>query len=356
VSRRRLAVLAAVTVAVAAGAGGVVWTRGGDPHAASASTASSGAQTATATRKDLAETQDVSGTLGYGGTTEVSLGGGHGTVTALAAVGSVIDRNGKLGEVDGLPVVLLLGDRPMWRNLDDKATVGADIEQLESNLIALGYGTRASLGPNQTWSQATTDAVKRWQAALGRTQSGAVAMGDVVFLPGPVRVADHTGASAGGAGGGGGLKVTGTARLVAVDLNAKYQTLVKPGQGVQVELPNGSKTPGTVTSVGTVATAQQGQDPTLPLVVSLNDQSAGAGLDQAPVTVHIVTNQATGALAVPVGALLALSEGGYAVEKVNAPTAPRPTSLVPVKLGTFADGWVQVTGDVKQGDKVVTAQ
>jgi hypothetical protein len=356
VSRRRLAVVAALTVALAAGAGGVVWTRGGDPHAASASTASSGAQTATITRKDLAETQDVSGTLGYGGTTDVSLGGGHGTVTGLAAVGSVVDRGAKLGEVDGLPVVLLFGDRPMWRNLDEKASAGADIEQLESNLIALGYGTRASLGPNQTWSQATTDAVKRWQAALGRPQSGAVAMGDVVFLPGPVRVADHTGASAGGAGGGGGLKVTGTARLVTVDLNAKYQTLVKPGQGVQVELPNGSKTPGTVTSVGTVATAQQGQDPTLPLVVSLNDQSAGAGLDQAPVTVHIVTNQATGALAVPVGALLALSEGAYAVEKVNAPTAPRPTSLVPVKLGTFADGWVQVTGDVKEGDKVVTAQ
>ena len=32
------------------------------------------------------------------------------------------------------------------------------------------------------------------------------------------------------------------------------------------------------------------------------DQHAGAALDQAPVTVHIVTSQATGVLAVPVGA------------------------------------------------------
>jgi hypothetical protein len=357
VSRRRLTVLGALAVAIAAGSAGVVWTRGGDPHAASASTTSSDVQTATVTRRDLAETQNVSGTLGYGDTTDVSLGAGHGTVTSLAPVGAVVDRGGELGEVDGLPVVLLFGGRPMWRTLDDKATAGADVEQLESNLIALGYGTAVTLGPNQTWSQATTDAVKRWQGALGRPQTGSVAMGDVVFLPGPVRVAEHTGASAGGAGGGGGgLKVTGTTRLVTVDLNAKYQTLVKPGQAVQVELPNGSNTPGTVASVGTVATAQQGQDPTLPLVVSLNDQSAGAGLDRAPVTVHIVTNQASGVLAVPVGALLALSEGGYAVEKVNTATAPRPTSLVPVKLGTFAGGWVQVTGEVKEGDKVVTAQ
>jgi putative peptidoglycan binding protein len=351
VIRRRLAALAVVTAA-AVGVAGVVWARGdGGADAASTAGDKGSAQTAKVTRKDLAETQDVSGTLGYGGTTDVPIGGGHGTVTGLAPVGAIVDRGGKLGEVDGLPVVLLIGERPMWRNLDQTAGAGADVEQLEANLIALGYGSRATLGPNQTWSQATTDAVKRWQAALGRPQTGTVAMGDAVFLPAAVRVADH---SSGGGGGGSGLKVTGTARLVTVSLAAKYQTLVKPGQTVQVSLPDGSTTPGTITSVGTVATAQeQDQDPTLPVVVTLTDQHAGAGLDQAPVTVHIVTSQATGVLAVPVGALLALSEGGYAVEKV---TATGTTTLVAVQLGTFADGWVQVTGAVSEGDKVVTAQ
>jgi hypothetical protein len=170
-----------------------------------------------------------------------------------------------------------------------------------------------------------------------------------------VRVASH---STGGAGGGGNssLQVTSTTRVVTVDLDAKYQSLVRSGQGVQVELPDGSTTHATISSVGTVATAgQNGSSPTIPVVVTIDDQHAGAGLDQAPVTVHIVTSQATGVLAVPVGALLALSEGGYAVEKVDR-TAATGTRLVAVKLGTFADGWVQVTGSLAAGDKVVTAQ
>jgi hypothetical protein len=232
----------------------------------------------------------------------------------------------------------------MWRNLDEHATDGVDIEQLESNLIALGYGTRATLGPNHTWSQATTNAVKRWQHAVGRPETGAVAMGDVVFQPGAVRVAAHSAS---------GLKVSGTTRIVTVDLDAKYQSLVKPGQAVQVELPDRSNTPGTITAVGNVATARQGQDPTLAVVVTLQDQGAAGSLDQSPVTVHIVTSQASGVLAVPVGALLALSEGGYAVEKV---TGSGTTTLIGVRLGTFAGGWVQVTGAVNAGDEVVTAQ
>jgi hypothetical protein len=141
---------------------------------------------------------------------------------------------------------------------------------------------------------------------------------------------------------------------VSVSLAAKYQTLAKSGEAVRVELPDGSTTPGTISSVGTVATAaQQGQDPTVAVVVTLNDQHAGAGLDEAPVTVHITTSEAKGVLAVPVGALLALAEGGYAVEKV---TGPGTTSIVGVQAGTFADGWVQITGAVNEGDKVVTAQ
>lgn len=352
-NRRRKVVLATIVV-LAIGAGSAAVIRSGNgAHAEGSRPTNPGAHTATVTRKDLAETQDVSGTLGYGATIDVTIGSGHGTVTGLAPVGTVVDRGGKLGEVDGLPVVLFFGDRPMWRNLDDKATTGPDIEELEANLIALGYGTNATLGPNQTWSQATTEAVKRWQAALGRPQTGSVAMGDVVFQPGAVRIAEHS-TGAGGGGGGGGLKVTGTARVVSVSLAAKYQTLVKAGQAVRVELPDGSTTPGTISSVGTVATAaQQGQDPTVAVVVTLNDQHAGAGLDQAPVTVHITSSEAKGVLAVPVGALLALAEGGYAVEKV---TNLGTTSLVGVQAGTFADGWVQVTGAVNEGDKVVTAQ
>jgi hypothetical protein len=76
-----------------------------------------------------------------------------------------------------------------------------------------------------------------------------------------------------------------------------------------------------------------------------------AGLDDAPVTVNFTSSSATGVLAVPVRALLALAEGGYALERVTA----TGTELVPVQLGAFADGYVQVTGKVTAGDTVVVA-
>ena len=65
---------------------------------------------------------------------------------------------------------------------------------------------------------------------------------------------------------------------------------------------------------------------------------------------RLVTSTASGVTAVPVEALLALAEGGYAVERRGAGDA---SELVPVEVGAFADGWVQVTGDLAEGDDVV---
>lgn len=57
-------------------------------------------------------------------------------------------------------------------------------------------------------------------------------------------------------------------------------------------------------------------------------------------------------LAVPVEAVLALAEGGYALEVADETGA---THLVRVELGVFADGMVEVRGDLTPGDQVVTA-
>jgi hypothetical protein len=66
------------------------------------------------------------------------------------------------------------------------------------------------------------------------------------------------------------------------------------------------------------------------------------------VTAKIVS--AEGVVAVPVEAVLALAEGGYAVE---VGLADGTTRLVGVELGVFADGYVEVTGEVAAGDQVV---
>jgi multidrug efflux pump subunit AcrA (membrane-fusion protein) len=57
---------------------------------------------------------------------------------------------------------------------------------------------------------------------------------------------------------------------------------------------------------------------------------------------------------VPVNALLALLEGGYAVEVA---AEDGTTSLVGVEVGLFADGWVEITDatdpGLEEGDEVV---
>ena len=63
----------------------------------------------------------------------------------------------------------------------------------------------------------------------------------------------------------------------------------------------------------------------------------------------MVTDSATGVTAVPVSALLALAEGGYAVEL----DGPSGTRLVAVEPGFFADGMVEVEGAIEPGDRVV---
>ena len=359
--RRRRVLLgagAASVVFVAGGAAVVVRDEGGgasdDPSASTAA----GATTAEVTRRDLEEREELDGTLGYGDTSQVSLSGA-GTVTALPALGSVIDRGQTVAEVDGLAVPLLFGDRPLWRQLDANATDGVDIQELEANLVALGFARSDSLTVDQDWTSATTAATKAWQNSLGRDQTGEVAPGDAVVLPGPVRVSAHPSA-VGNPAGGPVLGVTGTTRVVSVDLDATKQSLVSVDQAVEVVLPDTTTTTGTITSVGSVAEAGQDEDgdgspdsSTVEVLVALDDPSAGGSLDQAPVTVRVVTSAAQGVLAVPVSGLLALADGSSVVERVETDGTTRQ---VPVETGAFADGWVEVTGDLAEGDDVVVPE
>ncbi len=358
--RRRFLLGAGAASVVPIAGGAAVVIRDGADSAAGDPSASTPAGTATAevTRRDLAEQEELDGTLGYGDTSQVSLSGA-GTITALPALGSVIDRGQTVAEVDGLAVPLLFGDRPLWRQLDANATDGVDIQELETNLVALGFATSDSLTVDQDWTSATTAAVKDWQKSLGRDQTGVVAPGDAVVLPGAVRVSAHPSA-VGSPAGGPVLEVTGTTRLVSIDLDATKQSLVSADQAVEVVLPDTTTTTGTITSVGSVAQAGQDSDgdgspdsSTIEVLVALDDPNAGGSLDQAPVTVRVVTSTAQDVLAVPVSALLALADGRYVVERVESDGT---TSQVPVETGPFADGWVEVTGDLAEGDEVVVPE
>ena len=221
---------------------------------------------------------------------------------------------------------------------------------------------RTELTVDLDWTSATTEAVKDWQESRGLARTGVVAQGDVVFLPGPVRVAEHP-APVGSAASGTVLGVTSTTQVVTVELAANRRSLVEPGKPVVVVLPGDIEVAGTVYTVGDVATtdSSDGDDG--------SDDGGGPRGDGRrdhrhrrsrrpdrrrvrPGAGHRTSRhprRPEGVLAVPVEALLALAEGGYAVELAHDDGT---TSLVAVELGAFAGGWVEVTGDVAEGDQV----
>jgi peptidoglycan hydrolase-like protein with peptidoglycan-binding domain len=380
--RRKTWVLAAAAVLTAlAATGGVVVMSGAKQQALAAQ--QSPADTARVERRTLSAMVSQAGILTYRARSDGSpysvIDQARGTYTELPALGQVITRGHVLYRVNDRPVVLLYGSTPAYRTLSAGAT-GPDVAELNADLVALGYATRAHLRPaSASFGPATTAAVMKLQAALGVTQNGTLTLGQVVFEPSAVRVTSVSAQLGGGAQAGETvMQGTSTIRQVQVALSASEQTTMAVGDKVSITLPNNHTSPGVVFSVGTVATcpsssgsggsgsssAAPGTDtcssgssgsvtPTIPVGVTPSDPAAIGRWDQAPVQVGITTASVPNALVVPVTALLARSDGGYAVEVVGAGAR---NHLVPVSLGLFddAEGLVQVTASaLAAGQEVV---
>jgi hypothetical protein len=314
--------------------------------------------TAAVTRQDIAATTPVTATLGYAGSYPV-LGQGGGTLTWLPSAGQVIKQGQSLYRTgDETPVVLLYGSTPGWRPLAAGVT-GQDVSQLNHDLVALGDAERTDISALgwDYFSWATAAGVAKLESALGVPEPpGWLPLGSVVFEPRALRVSQVTG-SLGGPADGPVLAATSDEHVVTVPLDVSQQGEVKAGDKVTVTLPDGTTTPGAVSSVGTVATTSgSGGIPvtTIPVQVKLTDPRAAGILDQAPVTVNITTGTARRALVVPVTALVARSAGRYAVEVAGRGSSRR---WVPVTPGIFDDasGLVQVTGALTPGQRVVVA-
>ena len=145
---------------------------------------------ATVTTRTLSETTPVSGKLGYAGGYTV-LGGLSGSITALPAVGQVIRNGQTLYRVDDAPVVLLYGSTPAYRALAEGAT-GTDVAQLNHDLVALGYASRADLDP--AWDEfnwATRVGVEQLQDHLGRATRPACSRLGRIGVPADRRARDR---------------------------------------------------------------------------------------------------------------------------------------------------------------------
>ena len=370
---------AAVLIALAA-TGGVAVTSGAKPQALAAQ--HSPVNTARVERRTLSATVSQGGILTYRARSDdspyVVINHARGTYTRLPALGQVIRQGHVLYRVNDRPVVLLYGSTPAYRTLSSGAS-GPDVDELNADLVALGYAASGQLHPRSAFfGPATTTALMKLQAAVGASRTGTLTLGQAVFEPTAVRVTSVSAQPGGSAQTGGTmLQGTSTTREVQVALSASQQTSVAVGDKVSITLPDNRIAPGVVSSVGAVATCPSsgaggpgsssgapGTDtcssngsgsstPTVTVGVTPSHLAATGTWDQAPVQVGITTASVPNAVVVPVTALLALSGGGYAVEVVGAGAR---NDLVPVSLGLFDDpeGLVQVTSSqLAAGQNVV---
>ncbi len=309
-------------------------------------------QTAEVVTTDLSEEEEADGTLGYGDESTVA-GQKQGTITSLPAAGTTLTRCKPVYGVDAKPVPLFYGTLPFYRELAEGVDNGDDVKQLEENLKACGFGGFGT--PDKKFTAATTAALKKFQKSLGQEQTGHFGQGDVVLTAGEVRVSSVT-AKPGSPASGEILKTTGTRRSVQVKLDATKQDLAVVGAKASIVI-QGKSTTGTITDVG--RSAQEGKDPAgqddgkpkIVVTVKLDDPAAGGSFDSAPANVRFTKSVHKAVLTVPVGALLALAEGGYAVEVDEN----GKRSLIAVQTGLFQGGKVEVAGaGLKAGMRVVT--
>jgi len=346
VARRSSAILGVAAAVALIGGGLALVTLRHEPAPVAAS-ADPALTTTTIKRTDLSDSRLLPGTLGFGAARTVK-GSGAGIVTKLPAVGAKVARGRQLYRVDDQPVVVFYGDTPLFRPLDKPGLTGRDVRELRENLAALGY--RRIAAHADVLDAPLLAALKKWQEDLGIAQPGKLLPGQVAVLAGPGRVSALT-AQPGDAAAEPLLSVSATTKIVTVPMSPSDASAVRTGAKVSITLPDGHPVAGKVTGIGQVV---EGGDPdptggTAPPKMTVTVKPAKAtDVTAASVQVRFTTVSRTKVLAVPVGALVALREGGYALQRPDG-------TLIPAVTGLFAGGMVQVSGaDIAEGAVVVT--
>ena len=269
-----------------------------------------------------------------------------GEIVFLSGPSQVIETFALPGEPTGGSVMSLT---------TGNAAVGIDILQLEQALVDLGFDAGGTLAADGTYTLETYQAVLAFQAATGLEPDGILDLGEVIFLPGAVRVTDQL--TTKGSNLGPDTPILGISlseKVVYMALPADDQGVLAVGDAVTVEMPDNTLVPATVVFISQIAISGQNEwDPAwFEVRIALDDPSVASGLDEAPVDVIIVSDSVTDVMAIPVSALVALLEGGYAVE---VDTGNGQVALIAVEVGFFSSyNLIEITsGDLELGDQVV---
>ncbi len=143
-------------------------------------------------------------------------------------------------------------------------------------------------------------------------------------------------------------------------LPAADQDTVSLGESVEIELPTDERIDTIIKFIDQVVTETQTGNFIQVKLDVINPEEIEV-YDQAPVKVFITTEVSQDVLYVPVNALIALAEGGYAVEiysgdpevQVFTGESGVDTTYIGVEIGVFTDGYVEIIGNVNEGQLVI---
>ena len=143
-------------------------------------------------------------------------------------------------------------------------------------------------------------------------------------------------------------------------LPAADQDTVALGENVEIELPTDERTDTTIKFIDQVVTETQTGN-FIQVKLDVTNPEEIDIYDQAPVKVFVTTEVSQDVLYVPVNALIALAEGGYAVEIYNGDSETEvfsgesgvDSTYVGVEIGVFTDGYVEIVGNISEGQLVI---
>ena len=269
-----------------------------------------------------------------------------------------------------MATVAMYGEHPAWRSFETGMSAGDDIYQLEQNLVSLGYDKDKSILIDREFDENTHKAVEAMQSLMGVSVTGKLSFKDILFIPGPSVVQYSSSHAELGAmivttnpvlglipiekviEKSGEPEVTKSLQKVNSSIEVANQDLVGVGLSVSIELPDENIIAGTISDIGEIAVIPLGNqgEPYLEIVIAIDEVESFPEWTGATVTVSVTKKLASDVLAAPVTSLLAVLGGGYAIEIIENGL----TKLVPVSVGLYADGYVEIDGDgIKEGTEVI---
>ncbi len=291
--------------------------------------------------KTLSRKQEFNADLGFGKTRDL-FAQGDGTLTWVPDIGVEIKPGEVVWEIDRQPVIYMPGDLPMYRDLYKGVKKGDDILQLEEFLIAEGFGPEGWLA-DDSFNSRTRAAVKAFQKERAMTEDGLLGPAKIMVGHEPLRV--ETRANIGDLTSSGPvLSVTDADAVVTLTSSSRQLSNFQRNPEVLIVLGDGTELPATLDKVKSTPADETGA-----FGYEIRYLVNAAISEAQPVKVKLVQVLAADALTVPVDALIALAEGGYAVEvKTGGGNALRGVDVI-----DFDDTMVAITGDVVEGDEVV---